>query len=1080
METTGIRLVGPFAVVRDGRVVPDAAVGSRKARTLLALLAAAGRVVTVDRIVEALWPGAPPRRPADNVATLVSRVRAALGADLVEGGRSGYRLHPSVVVDLHEAARRVAEAERSLPAAPAAALAAASWAEGVLAAAPALIAEPVAEWAVAVRAEQATRLRRARQAVATAALAAGEPGRARDAAAAASEADPFDEDAARALMRAYDALGEPARALSVYGRLRSLLADELGVDPAAATRDLHLAVLRGGATSAPARTSSTDFDRGRSADRAQRSDTVDEVGAPGPELGLVGRDREIGQLGQAWREATAGRPRLVLVSGEPGIGKTRLAEELARVAAGTSGTVVTVRCYAAERSLFLQPVVEAVEDLVGVTPADQVRAAAGDRAGALAALVPAAAAVLGAPPVEHGSPEAERRAAYEAVTVFLRRLARPRPVLLVVDDLQHAGTATVELLHYLARHAGDARLLVVATVRAAEGRQALSTLDAVAATVPLGPLDDAAVSRLARAAGHPAHAAEIARRTRGHTLYVVETLRALAAGDTGLPESLRASVLARVRAAGAEDLLRAAAVLGASFAPPAVAGLLGIGVAEATLRCERLLDSRLTVVAGRAYEFANDLVQEVLYESTPEPTRLAHHLRAADLLADNPEAVARHAQAAGDDRRAGRAWLAAGGRAARRYAASDAEALLGNAIGAADRCGDAELRTSALLLRARVRETRFHFDEALDDAAVALRLARDTGDRRAEMAALRQLGGPAWSGVGRPVETGIGYMRAALGLAEQLGDRGAQAGLLGWLAVLSSNQLQFVEALSYGRRAREAARGAGGPALAAAYDGLKTAYAYLGEVADLSALLAELEPLVRRAGDLWLLQWCRFEAAFPHLAAGRWADAAACVEEAMTINARSGDRGYAAWYLAHLGWIARLDGRRADALELGRQASTMDSHAWFAAAVAALHGTTLVEYGDPAAAVPVLERGLEVSGSHRTLAYRLRCLAPLAEATGSPALLDEADSLLRAVVAPPGAAWLYGADVYTSVARAWLARGEPARAAAVLDPLLSAGDRTGWRAPLAAARAARLRADRQNSSASSAAARSAPSVSTGS
>ncbi|MEV0718048.1 AAA family ATPase, partial [Asanoa sp. NPDC050611] len=667
MGQIGIRLVGPFAVVRDGRVLPDAEVGSRKARTLLALLAAERRVVAVDQLVGALWPARPPARPADNVATLVSRVRAALGADLVEGGRSGYRLPADVTVDLHEAARFVAEAERRLPADPAAALDAAGWAEGVLAAAPALTGEPAADWAAAVRADQAAHLRRARQVVAAAALAGGQPARARDAALAAGRADPFDEDAVRALMRAHDALGEPAKALEVYERLRALLAEELGVDPAAATRDLHVAVLRG-------RTTPADV----------------PVFQPPPPPRLAGRDAEIDRLAGAWRDAGAGRPRLVLVTGEPGIGKTRLAVELARLA---DGVVVTVRCYAAERSLFLQPFVEAVAALVADAPPDRVRAAAGDRAGALATLVPAAAAVLGAPPAEHGSPEAERRAAYEAVTVFLRRLAVPRPVLLVVDDLQHAGTATVELLHYLARHAGGARLLVVATVRAAEGREALATLDEVADVVPLGPLDGAAIAHLARAAGQDARAAEIARRTRGHTLFVVETLRALAAGHTGVPSSLRASVLTRVRAAGpgAEELLRAAAVLGTSFAPAAVAGLLGVGTAEATLRCDRILETRLTVVAGRAYEFANDLVQEVLYDSTPQPTRLAHHLRAADVLADNPEAVARHAQAAGDDRRAGRAWLAAGRRAARRYAASDAEPLLGNAIAAAERCGDAEL-----------------------------------------------------------------------------------------------------------------------------------------------------------------------------------------------------------------------------------------------------------------------------------------------------------------------------------------------------------------------------------------------------
>ena len=126
MGKTGIRLVGPFAVVRGGRVLPDAEVGSRKARTLLALLAAERRIVTVDRIVAVLWPGRPPQRPADNVATLVSRVRSALGPELVEGGHGGYRLADDVTVDLHEAALLVRDAQGRLATEPAVALEAAA------------------------------------------------------------------------------------------------------------------------------------------------------------------------------------------------------------------------------------------------------------------------------------------------------------------------------------------------------------------------------------------------------------------------------------------------------------------------------------------------------------------------------------------------------------------------------------------------------------------------------------------------------------------------------------------------------------------------------------------------------------------------------------------------------------------------------------------------------------------------------------------------------------------------------------------------------------------------------------------
>jgi hypothetical protein len=107
--------------------------------------------------------------------------------------------------------------------------------------------------------------------------------------------------------------------------------------------------------------------------------------------------------------------------------------------------------------------------------------------------------------------------------------------------------------------------------------------------------------------------------------------------------------------------------------------------------------------------------------------------------------------------------------------------------------------------------------------------------------------------------------------------------------------------------------------------------------------------------------------------------------------------------------------------------------------------------------------------AHRTEAYRLRCLAPLAEATGSPALLADADDTLRAMTLPPGAAWLYGADVYFSLARAWRARGDVARADEILESMRAAAHRTGW-IPLLA---------HYNRFASNAAARSAPSVSTG-
>jgi DNA-binding SARP family transcriptional activator len=112
-----LRLAGRFRVVRDGTELTDGEIGSRKSRTLLKLLAVERPgLVPVDRIVEILWPDEPPAAPEQNVATLVSRLRAALGAGLIQGGRGGYRLadSPGIVVDLDAAARFCEQAEGKL------------------------------------------------------------------------------------------------------------------------------------------------------------------------------------------------------------------------------------------------------------------------------------------------------------------------------------------------------------------------------------------------------------------------------------------------------------------------------------------------------------------------------------------------------------------------------------------------------------------------------------------------------------------------------------------------------------------------------------------------------------------------------------------------------------------------------------------------------------------------------------------------------------------------------------------------------------------------------------------------------
>jgi DNA-binding SARP family transcriptional activator len=282
-----LRLAGTFGVIRDGTELSERELGSRKSRTLLKLLAVQRPgLLPVDRIVEVLWPGEPPAAAEQNVATLVSRLRGVLGAGVILGGRSGYRLadSPDVGVDLDAAARYCEQAERKLTASPAIALVAVEQAIGLLAGDVALADEPYSSWVDPARDELRGLLRRARLAATEAALAADDAPTAARYAEAAIAADPLDEAAYRWYMSACAAAGEPAKALVAYAALRERLAAELGADPASPTQELHLAILREQPGERP--------DRRQAPARPHRRATR-----------LAGRDEEIATLREAWSRA---------------------------------------------------------------------------------------------------------------------------------------------------------------------------------------------------------------------------------------------------------------------------------------------------------------------------------------------------------------------------------------------------------------------------------------------------------------------------------------------------------------------------------------------------------------------------------------------------------------------------------------------------------------------------------------------------------------------------------------------------------------------------------------------------------
>lgn len=1027
-----VHLAEQLWVELDGTPVAPARLGSRKARTVLGVLAASeAATVGLAELEVALWPEDAPADPAAVLASLVSRLRRVLGAATIIGGRSGYRLGPTVEVDVTLARRLIEEGERRLAAQPGLAASAAERARQLLGSG-AVLPDERGDWAETARADVSVLRRRARHALAAGALATGQAELAEQIAAEATRADPLDEAATRLQMSAAAVAGAPARSLVAYDRLRAALADELGADPAPVSQELYLALLRAETATAPDAEPTRRFTPG------------------GDRWTLAGRDEELALLVGIWTEATRSRGRRVLVLGEAGIGKTRLVQELADLAARTGGAVSSARCHEAERSLFAQPIIDVLGGLTSRLPAARVAQLAGHHDVQLAALVPEIAAVLRPGAAARVRIATAQQRAFEAVATFLDGLSRDAPLLITIDDLQHAGRSTLELLHYLGRRLATAPVLVAATLREDEGRTVLDLLADGSAMLALPPLSAGAVAVLAASVGQHVRAGEISRHTGGNSLFVVETLRALAQGQSGVPDSLHRAVLDRVQRVGAdaERVLRAGAVLGAAFEPRMAAALTGMPEDAALECCERALHAHLLVPAGAQYEFAHDAVRDVLLVSTPSPTLVAHHRTAADLLAERPEAVAVHATACGDHGRAGRAWLLAAEQALGRFVAGDAEVLATRAIGVASEMDDQELLGRALLVRGRALDAAAEYARALRDFEQALVAARIGRDRRLEMGALRQLAGDVPVALGRPPAECEAPLRQGLALAQGLGDRGIEADVLGRLSVLACSRLDFSAALDLGRRAERAGHASGDEqALISGLDALKAGYAYLGDVSALAPVVAELETLVRRGGDWWLLQWVVFEAAFVPLAAGDYDAAVAGMHEAIEICRRSGFTAQEPFFLAHLGWVERLRGDLDAALATGQRAAAMAEnlrHAWWSTTAAALLAATLLAAGEAEAAVPMLRTARDRADVPGAEAYLLRALAPLAEATGDATALQVADRLLQRVHTPSDRAWLLGADAYLSIGRAWIAQGKPDRTAVVLAPFRAAAHSCGW------------------------------------
>jgi DNA-binding SARP family transcriptional activator len=733
------QFLGEIALEATARV---SARGDQPALTIARLVLERPNALPREELADLLWPDHRPPHWEGPARQVVSRARAlmvAAGAAPTSvtsrGGLVGLDLSDGAQVDVEDAFRAIADAEQCI--------AARAWEQADnrtsraldrlgLTFFPASSATWTQRWQDRVRGQR----RRALHIATDAALGAGAPARAVTRAEAALAVDPFDEIATRALMAAHDALGSRGQALTVYEECRRRLDEELGVRPSEETEAAYLALL-GSSPRVGIRAST-------SAREPTRSET----------LPFVGRQQELARIDVDWGVVRNGGMRCVVIAGESGIGKTRLAEEIARNAQRDGALVLWGTCLADVGRPY-QPFGDILSQFLTARPF--ALAQIGSLAPDLTALVPDLVDASG--PSDAAVDEHLRVRLFRAIEAVVDTLAA-EPALAVIDDIQYADEDALALVRHFIPTAADRPLLLLITVRDAEGEVAatLAELQRRLPTVTFG-LEGLTVDDLVDVLNQSgvtldgdvhAVATELEVRTTGNPFYVTQlvldahaTQRTFDAG--AVPDAVAQLVSRRLDALDGDSssTLALAAVAGEEF---------DLETIEA---CSSLCrQGFLTEVDAERFSFAHALVRDAVLATIGPTRRQRLHRRVADALAARgaePEALAHHYVSAGATSAldATRSLLAAGHIALTNSAwavARDHFAL------AADLAAEIDEQCAALIGLGRAQRALGDAGEGRSTIGIALGIARAHDRGRAAAAATLALVGGGGRGVAVDLE----------------------------------------------------------------------------------------------------------------------------------------------------------------------------------------------------------------------------------------------------------------------------------------------------------------------------------------
>jgi DNA-binding SARP family transcriptional activator len=848
-----ITLTGQLAAEVDGARADATDLPGRQASLVFAyLVAERDRPVPAEELADVVWGGTlpPTWRPA--LRGVVSKVRDFLGvlglpaAEALTSVSGSYRLilPDDTAVDVERAGGEAEAAQSAMRAGDLEQALAAAERARAIAGRPLLPGHDSA-WVEDRRAALRQVLAGSLELLVDVHLAAGDGDAAVGPARELVALEPFRDSAHERLLRAHAAAGDRSEALRAYDRYRRTLAEELGIGPSPELEAAYLELLHAEAlVAAPV---------SRPSGRAPPP-------APAPIAGaFVGRRLELDRLRSAWTEVRGGRRRAVLMAGEAGIGKTRLAAELAALAEHDGATVLAGRC---EQHLGVPylPLREAIGRHLAEAPAERLPALLGPRAGELVRFWPELAwrlPTVAAP--APADPDADHYLLLEALVGLLEAIAASGPVLLLVDDLHGADEASLLLLRSLAHTPRPANLLTVLTCRDDDAPTRARLTAALgdllrapgAELLTLDGLTTDEVASLAAAtlgrplgAGGAALAHVLRERTRGNPFFVGELLRHLAEtaslgtrdvievavgpATEDVPESLRWVVGQRLVRLGTavEHVLGGAAVIGQRFDLALLERVVdpgddGLPSVLETAVTAKLLEE-LPGGAGR-YGFHHALVHDLLYRGLPAGERARLHHQVGEALesltggATRLGELADHFALAGDgdaDKAASYARRA-GEQAYAEHLYEEAAHRFRQALSSLDRAawadGDPERRCDLLLSLGNAWTAAGQAGQATDAYLRAADAARAAGSAERLAGAALGLGGPAafWSSE-LDQDRAVRLLREALA-AVGPGDGGLRALLLarlaGWQAVSTllaperaQEPAQFPEAVAMARR----------------------------------------------------------------------------------------------------------------------------------------------------------------------------------------------------------------------------------------------------------------------------------------